>query len=352
MKSCTTYMRLVFPASFMILSLVILCSPQVQADPPAKSKAEAKKSPAQLPVGNLDTKDWLQASTKPLAPGEIDRLVNGELAKVKFQPAPLTTDEQFIRRVTIDLTGRLPMPADISEFLSDKSADKQARLIDRLLASEAYAKHWSLYWRSVLVGRNASDFRVIPVLGHFERWMTEQLQANRRWDQITRDLLTANGAIRNDEPEKNGQAVFLVSHQGADTVTELAADTSRIFLGIQIQCAQCHDHPSDVWKRRQFHEFAAYFARYAERPIRDGMRRVGGEIVARPVEYQMPDKENPKKTTRIDPKFLDGQGPKAAGFSKFGLTDPMRRNSLADSITAKTNPWFAGASSSIASGAS
>ena len=104
---------------------------------PAKTD-EPKKPAAQLPVGHLDTKDWLKHSIQPIALGEIDRLVNAELAKVNIKPAPLTTDEQFIRRIYLDLTGKLPTPADISEFVSDKTRDKRAKLVDKLLASEEY----------------------------------------------------------------------------------------------------------------------------------------------------------------------------------------------------------------------
>src|SRR5204863_8428138 len=101
--------------------------------------------------------------------------------------------------------------------------------------------------------------------------------------------------------------------RGADATTEIAAETSRIFLGIQIQCAQCHDHPSDVWKRQQFHEFAAYFGRYGgERPTLEEKKFVGVQLTARFGEYRMPDKNDPKKGLAINPKFLDGKPPAGA----------------------------------------
>jgi hypothetical protein len=350
-------------AAAISVAAILLMSAAVVGQPP---KGDAKKPVVQLPVGALDTKDWLKASTKPLAPGEIDRLVNAELAKVGVKPAAKTTDEQFMRRVYIDLTGKLPMPADITEFVADKSPDKRAKLIDKLLDSDEYAKHWGQYWRTVITTRATLDFFVTPVIPQFERWMTAQLKANKSWAAITRDQLTASGKVMYAESDKNPQAFFLLSRRGADSVTEMAAETSRIFLGIQIQCAQCHDHPSDVWKRQQFHEFAAYFGRYrGSFPIREEKKFVGVQLASRPGEHRMPDRDDPKMGTAMNPKFLDGKAPADAdpvpstrgpigpagfpkggfgkGASSGGMSDAARRKALADQITSKDNPWFAGA---------
>jgi hypothetical protein len=304
-----------------------------------------------LPVGNLEAKDWLKSSTDALKPGEIDQLVAAELARVKIKPAPLTTDEQFIRRAYIDLTGKLPAPADVTAFLNDKAPNKRAKLIDELLESEAYTRHWGNYWRTVVTTRATIDFRLIQVVPQFERWMTAQYKANRSWGDITRDILTASGKILYAEPDKNPQAFFLLSRRGADATTEMAAETSRIFMGIQIQCAQCHDHPSDVWKRQNFHEFAAYFGRYrGERPILEEKKFVGVQLISLPFgEHKMPGRDDPKKTTTMSPRFLDGKAPSFTitnggrpGFGG-GMSDDARRKALAEQITSKENPWFAGA---------
>ena len=303
-----------------------------RADPPTKAAVA-------VPMGALDVKDWLKASTTPLQPGEIDRLIGEQLTNAGIKPAPRAGDELFLRRVYLDLTGTLPMPADIREFLADKLLDKRARIIDKLLDSDEYAEYWSLYWRNVIASK-VSDFKGLFGTRGFDLWMTAQLKANRSWGEITRELLTAGGTIDLDEPEKNGQAWFLSTRFGMDAPTELAAETSRIFLGIQIQCAQCHDHPSDVWKRRQFHEFAAYFARTREQPIFDKEKKrfTGIKLISLPfAEHQMPDKADPKKGTIVHPTFLDGKSPGQR------LSDDKRRAALAASITAKDNPWFAAA---------
>src|SRR5207237_2124957 len=124
-----------------------------------------------------------------------------------------------------------------------------------------------------------------------------------------------------------------------DSANEQAAETSRLFLGIQIQCAQCHDHPTDQWKRVQFHELAAYFARETPRPMRDGMRLAGLELFVRPrpLEHEMPSKEDPRRTLVTHPRFLDGKSP------GVNLPDRTRRLALANAVTDKNNYWFAGA---------
>src|SRR5262249_14005695 len=202
---------------------------------------------------------------------------------------------------------KLPSPADVAAFVADGGPRKRAKFIDKLLASEAYTKHWAGYWRDVLSARIA-DRRGLALERAFEKWMTEQLKANYGWDQIVRAMLTADGSCRFDDGGQHGAAFFLASHFGNDAANEQAAETARVFLGIQIQCAQCHDHPSDQWKRVQFHELAAYFARVRERPMREEMKPVGVQLISAPRgEHEMPDKNDPKKTFLTHPRFLDGK---------------------------------------------
>ena len=288
----------------------------------------------------LTTEDWQKAPWTPIKPGEIDQLIGHELEESKISPAPPTTDEQFIRRATLDLTGALPTTEELQNFLADTQADKRARLIDRLLDSEAYARHWARYWREVVSARLPD--RRGQVLGqNFEDWMTHELKANHTWDGIARAMITATGELRYDQPEKNGQAFFLAAHRGKDAADEMAAETSRVFLGIQIQCAQCHDHPSDQWKRVQFHELAGYFARVRERPVKDTSKQkkvVGLELISGLAgEHRMPDKKDPKKLMLTPPRFLNGHAP------PIRSGDLERRQSLAREVTSKTNYWFAAA---------
>jgi hypothetical protein len=308
---------------------------QKKNNPPQPPKPIAPPAPRSA---LLTHEAWQNASSSPLAPGEIDGLVAEELKNDKVEPAPLTTDEQFVRRVTLDLTGKLPEPADVEEFVSDPDPNKRSQLIDRLLKSDGYSRHWARYWRDVLSAR-VNDRRGLALARPFEEWLYKQFKGDAGWDKIVRSILTAEGSCRFDDEGENGALFFLLSHLGADAANEQAAEASRVFLGIQIQCAQCHDHPSDQWKRVQFHELAGYFTRVREQPMREAGKPVGVELVSLARgEHEMPSKEDPKKGFVTPPRFLDGKAP--AGKN---LTDLERRKALANSIVDKNNYWFAGA---------
>jgi Protein of unknown function (DUF1549)/Protein of unknown function (DUF1553) len=290
-----------------------------------------------LRAGPIPVEQWLKASTNALTAGELDQLISREQQAARVKPAPLTTDEQFIRRVYLDVTGRLPMPADVTEFVANPDSKKRAKLIDKLLDSDEYAQQWAAYWRQV-IGIRLTSAQGRGLQRNFERWLTKQFKENTGWHVIAREMLTFQGPAKFDD-EKAGPAFFLGSHLGADSVVEQAAETSRVLMGVQINCAQCHDHPFDAWKREQFHQLAAYFARIRPRPLREEMRLVGIDMSAagRQAEHRIPDKNNPRTGTPVNPRFLDGTAPGR------GLSDKERRNSLAASITSKNNPWFAAA---------
>jgi hypothetical protein len=290
----------------------------------------------------LKEEDWQKASQKPVASVELDQLVARELQAEKVQPAALTTDEQFIRRVTLDLTGELPAPADVTEFAADKDPLKRARLIDKLLGTEEYAKHWAHYWHEVVTSHITANPQSRLIERHFEHWLTEQFKQNQSWAAMAKAMIAAEGEVRSDDVTKNGNAFFLLSHRGTDAANEQAAEVSRVFMGVQIQCAQCHDHPSDQWKRVQFHQLAAYFAKFQTAPIRNpgtGQPLQGFRFgPVRPgAEHQMPSKEDPKKMITTYPVFLNGKA--IPPYSN----DLERRRALADAVTDKSNFWFAGA---------
>lgn len=301
-------------------------------------KQKAKEPPARAPMAPrlapVSSELWKSAPLTPAQPAEIDQLIARELQQDRITPAPLTTDEQFIRRVTLDLTGELPMPADVDEFVADRDAGKRAKLIDRLLASDEYARYWARYWKDVILTR-LTDIRAMTLARSFESWMVQQLKENRSWSSIARAMITAEGGCRFEDDGKQGAIFFLAAHLGPDSANERAAETARVFLGIQIQCAQCHNHPFDEWKQVQFHELAGYFARVRERPMREPGRPIpiGMELFGTPRgEHTMPG-----KTTVTDPRFLDGKSPGK------DLGDKQRRQALADAIVDRDNPWFAAA---------
>src|SRR5262245_15372512 len=227
---------------------------------------------------------WKDASRKPATAAEIDSLITAGLARAGIKPAGVVGDEQFLRRVYLDLWGRPPRTEELQAFLADRSPGKRARVIDNPLEGDAFARHWAEYWRDVMGARIVGGQGRI-LARSFQTWMADQLRKNRPWSDITRDMLTATGVARYDNSDgKSGPAYFLAAHMGADAVAEQTAETARVFLGIQINCAQCHDHPFDSWKREQFHELAAYFARVRTRLVRDPdserVRFIGLELVS------------------------------------------------------------------------
>ncbi|HEX4591738.1 MAG TPA: DUF1549 domain-containing protein, partial [Gemmataceae bacterium] len=257
--------------------------------------------------------------------------------------------EGFIRRVSLDLTGRMPTPREVNDFVKDREPDKRARLIDKLLAGDAYARHRANYWRDVIAAKY-TDRRQQALLPEFEKWLTAEFRENKSWKDMTRAMLTAEGGVAlrpgvsadpsKEKFESNGAAVFLLAHLGDDQAEERAAETSRVFLGIQIQCAQCHDHPFDEWKQRQFHELAGYFSRLRSRQYvgqqTKGQPRI--ELLSLPFrEHKLPDRNDPTKGTPVAPKFLTGNAPQP------GLSDEQRRADLADQVTSPDNFWFAAA---------
>jgi hypothetical protein len=338
------------------LAALAAALPALASAPPT---SQEKHSAAPAPIA---PEVWKAASRARATPAEIDAMIDSGLARAGVKPGPVIGDEQFLRRAYLDLWGRPPRPEEVSAFLADPSPNKRARLVDRLLEGDAYARHWASYWHDVMASRLVGfEGRILG--RSFQTWMTDQLRKNRPWSAITRDMLTATGISKFDgsEASKTGANFFLASHRGADAVVEQTAETARVFLGIQINCAQCHDHPFDSWKQAQFHELAAYFARVRTRLVRDpeseqvrfiGVelastdRRGGGAGMMRPgfggfggaQEYRMPPKDGSRTPGAVvHPRSLDGKSP---GRS---LSDEQRRKALADYVTGPDNHWFAAA---------
>tara|TARA_B100000029_G_scaffold308095_1_gene300764 strand:- start:772 stop:2394 length:1623 start_codon:yes stop_codon:yes gene_type:complete len=229
------------------------------------------------------------------------------------------SDEQFVRRVYFDLVGRPPSGKEVNEFVADKTTSKRARLIDRLLTTDAYARKWARYWKNVIffeatANRNRTNPQAL------EDWLTEQFKKNTPWDVIVAELVSAmpvrdksKKKAKNDWSQKTGQNNFVLAYENKAPL--LAAQTARLFMGISIQCAECHDHPFDAWKRDQFHELAAFFSRG---------------------KYYMPNLETPSKKTEMQPRFLLGEKP------PIKLTTHQRRVAIAAYLVYnQDNYWFA-----------
>jgi hypothetical protein len=262
------------------------------------------------------------------AAGRIDAALSRQLDPSTPLPA-LADDATFLRRVSLDLTGKLPDPGEMERFVADRTADKRVRLIDRLLASEAYAVTWGRYWRDVLTYHTPASGNYLR-WQLFDQWLVDQVRRNRPWNDIVTALVTATGI--NDEC---APVNYLTAQFG--NPVEIAATTSRVFLGQQLQCAQCHDAKSEPWKREQFHQFVAFFGRAKLVQHKD----VNGRGTPYAIEgredgqYQMTAKKDPSRLIPMAPRFLTGEA------VAMEASDAERRAALARLLTSPQNPWFA-----------
>ncbi|HLJ92960.1 MAG TPA: DUF1549 domain-containing protein [Gemmataceae bacterium] len=242
---------------------------------------------------------------------------------------PPADDEAFLRRVSLDLVGKLPNADAIDAFVADADPEKRAKQIEHLLRSEAFAVNWSRYWRDTLTYHTPASGNYLR-WKLFDEWMVDQFRRNRPWGEIVRALVTATGI--NDECAPVNYLTALYGNP-----VEIAATTSRVFLGVQLQCAQCHNARTEPWKREQFHELVAFFGRAKIIQHKD----VDGRGTPYAIEgradgqYSMTDKKDPQHLIVMTPRFLTGES------VSLEASDAERRAALAQFLTSPRNPWFA-----------
>lgn len=261
----------------------------------------------------------------------IDARIDSRLKDEGVPASAVADDAEFLRRAYLDLTGRIPLPSDVYGFLSDDSADKRGRLIDELLETPRHASHMAAVWRDALAPETASLPEARVFRPGFEAWLRLQFRANTPYDRLARELLTAPLSGDPDEPtpvlrrpnDPNPLAFFAVKEAKPEN---LAAVTTRVFLGVQIECAQCHDHPFGEWTREQFWNQAAFFA---------GLDRSGDGLFAPIAERNdVRDIQIAEGKKRAAALFLDEQAPSGNNGSSL-------RGELAAWVTSKENSYFA-----------
>ncbi len=268
----------------------------------------------------------------------VDELLADRWQAEGVTPTTTATDAEFLRRAYLDLTGRIPHVSDVRSFLSAAEPNKRELLIETLLGienSSLPADHWSRElsgrnhhwthlantWRNFLLPDNNTQIR-FGFGGAFETWLRGKFADNEPYDKVVTELLLAEGQVNQSGP------VLFYSSLGAQP-EELATATSRALLGVQIGCAQCHDHPFDHWTRRDFWGFAAFFARLNRA---QGAQQFVGNIREGTIgEVNLPDTEEV-----IPPRYLRGEV--AQDEANLGIT---RRQQLAEWMTAPGNAYFA-----------
>ena len=179
----------------------------------------------------------------------VDRFVGDALAKAGQKPNPPSDDFVFLRRIYLDAVGRIPTDDESSSFLKDRDSEKRRKLIDELLLSDGYRSHL-FNWLADLLRHKNSLKRTNYSL--YERWLKDQIAKNRPWDELVYDLLSAEGSIAS-----SGPTGYLLRDPGMPL--DNLSNTLNIFLGANVACAQCHDHPLAEWTQREFYELAAFF---------------------------------------------------------------------------------------------
>ena len=249
----------------------------------AKSQKPAETAATAVPDAALAGFTYAKSSAGLAAAG-IDKLVAGGIikhanpARAKEGLPPIKgfnavmNDEQFVRRVYLDVIGRIPSYDETLAFLKNGAADKRAKLIDQLLDSEGYNSHMFNYLAEMLRIKNNLDQAAVRA-DDYVNWMKQQVSTNRPWNEIVYDMLTAEGKMWH-----NGAAGYLLRDFGMPL--DNLANTLTVFLGTDVACAQCHDHPFADWTQKQFYELASFFGATTTRGNRGGMRGGQADLMA------------------------------------------------------------------------
>jgi outer membrane murein-binding lipoprotein Lpp len=281
----------------------------------------------------------------------IDAFINKALKEAETPAAAKATDYAYFRRLNLDLAGRIPELNDIHDFIDDTRSEKRWIWVERLLGNDIsedpkerenylkeygdlYAKHFANVWRAHMIVNSNNNFQAINLTPQFESWLHDKLKANTSYDKMVQEILmgSQNGVM---QPQFGGRgfqqnlpastAAFYFANENKPE--NLAGTTARLFLGVKLECAQCHPHPFAKWTKNQFWEFAAFFSGVNPQQFRQPNQKV--VLANNGRQIQIPGGKEIAKA-----KFLNGKEP----IWKDGADS---RKVLADWITAKDNPFFA-----------
>ena len=248
----------------------------------------------------------------------IDGLVHGKLRQLRVEPTGVCDDATFVRRVYLDICGMLPTPDEAARFRVSTLPDKRALLIDELIDRKEFAELWVLKWAELLQIRTELNVITPKAMHLYYTWLSDRIGRNVPTDVWVRELLSANGGTF-----QNAATNYYQLERDVLKVTE---NVAQVFMGMRIQCAQCHNHPFDRWTMDDYYGFAAFFAQVGRKASEDPRELIvfnaGGGEVPHPVTKQP-----------LKPKFLGGAAPDVAGKD--------RRTVLADWLASPQNPYFA-----------
>ena len=259
----------------------------------------------------------LQYTPPEITGGYIDQLVGAKLLKLRILPSEICSDEEFLRRVTIDITGLLPTEEETEAFLADGEGDRRAKLIDRLLARKEFSEIWAKKWSDWLMIKSSNQVSYKSMF-LYSSWLTEKIANEVPLNEMVRELLSASGGTFGS-PATN-------FYQNERDTLKTAENVAQVFMGFRTQCAQCHNHPFDRWTMDDYYSFAAFFSQIG---------RKTGEDYRETIVFnsRSGDIRHPVGNAVMAPKFLGGEVPDIQGKD--------RRAVLAGWLTSPDNPYFA-----------
>jgi Protein of unknown function (DUF1553)/Protein of unknown function (DUF1549) len=255
----------------------------------------------------------------PESRGPIDTAVFNKLKKLGIPPSALCDDATFIRRVTIDLAGRLPLLEETQEFLANSDPNKRNIYIDRLLNSPDYADYFAAKWNAILRNRRQNQGFQSGTFA-FHDWIRESLISNKPYDQFVREILTASGSVSDNPP--------VAWYREVTETTSRVEDAAQLFLGQRIQCARCHHHPFEKWSQADYYQMTAFFSLVSKK---DGGTPEDHVYYSR---IGTASANHPKTGAPLKPSGLDG-----AQLDIPPTEDP--RQYLVDWMVKPDNPFFA-----------
>lgn len=287
--------------------------------------------------------DKKPAETKIPQVQMIDSIISQTWQDYSIKPSPIEDDLKWIRRVYLDLIGRIPTFQESADFAKDKNADKRERLVEMLLNdgryTEEFASHWATIWSNILIGRSGGTQRnSFTSRDGMAKYLRDSFANNKPYDRMVFELITATGSSKPGAENFNGAVNYLADKVNMENGTLATSSTSRLFLGMQVQCTQCHNHPFNQWKQQKFWEFNAFFrqTRALRRFVKgtndvDFVEMIDQDFAGesgKPQEAEIYYEERNGITKVAYPVFIDGTAIDKSGY----VTEVNRRQHLGKMI--------------------
>ena len=247
----------------------------------------------------------------------VDQHIHEKLRKLRINPSNVCSDEQFLRRATLDIAGVLPTLEEYDRFLADTDPEKRDKLVDELISRKEFVEIWVMKWAELLQIRTTDAIAYKPMLRYYN-WLQGKIANNVPMDKMVQELLGSNGGTF-----ENAATNY---YQMESDPLKVAENVAQVFMGMRIQCTQCHNHPFDRWTMDDYYSFAAFFSQIGRKGGEDPRETIifnsGGGEVKHPVGDRV-----------MQPKFLGGEAPDTSGKD--------RRVLMANWLASSDNPYFA-----------